>query len=200
MAGAGVGVWGIYQWVTAQGELGRLEREGERAGYVSVTPVRGGAAATLAFAFYPRPGGTPSTRNTAAGGHRTSPAGGGTGAEQQDLPDPQARPAGGELPRHRRAVGPHRPVLRSVLRGTRHGVGRPAEAQPVPGVEPLLRRQPRTRPGAEDRVRAAVHVRAAAAGKGAAGPAQGRAAPRPGAGRLPTGSGGASAPARSTTR
>ena len=68
--------------------------------------------------------------------------------------------------------------------GPRHGVGRPAEAQPVPGVEPLLRRQPRVRPGAEDRVRAAVHVRAAAAGEGAAWPAQGRAAPRPGAGRL----------------
>ena len=50
--------------------------------------------------------------------------------------------------------------------------------------EPLLRRQPGTRPGAEDRVRAAVHVRAEAAGQGAAGPAQGRAAPRPGAGRL----------------
>ena len=45
-------------------------------------------------------------------------------------------------------------------------------------------RQPGARPGAEDRVRAAVHVGAAAAGEGAAGPAQGRAAPRPGAGRL----------------
>ena len=51
MAGAGVGVWDIYQWVTAQGEIGRLEREGDRAGYVSVTPVRGGAAATLALSF-----------------------------------------------------------------------------------------------------------------------------------------------------
>ena len=37
---------------------------------------------------------------------------------------------------------------------------------------------------AEDRVRAAVHVRAATAGEGAAGSAQGRAAPRLGAGRL----------------
>ena len=37
---------------------------------------------------------------------------------------------------------------------------------------------------AEDRIRAAVHVRAATAGEGAAGTAQGRAAPRPGAGRL----------------
>ena len=97
---------------------------------------------------------------------------------------PQARPAGGELPPHRRAVGPHRPVLRGVPRGARHGVGGPAEAQPIPGLEPLLRRQPRARPGAEDRIRAAVHVRAATAGEGAAGPAQGRAAPRPGAGRL----------------
>ena len=48
----------------------------------------------------------------------------------------------------------------------------------------LLRRQPGARPSAEDRVRAAVHVRAATAGEGAAGPAQGRAAPRPGAGHL----------------
>ena len=46
--------------------------------------------------------------------------------------------------------------LRGVPRGARHGVGRPAEAQPLPGVEPLLRRQPGARPGAEDRVRAAV--------------------------------------------
>ena len=45
----------------------------------------------------------------------------------------QARPAGGELPPHRRAVGPHRPVLRGVPRGARHGVGGPAEAQPLPG-------------------------------------------------------------------
>ena len=72
---------------------------------------------------------------------------------------PQARPAGGELPRHRRAVGPHRPVLRGVPLGARHGVGRPAEAQPVPGLEPLLRRQPRARPGAEDRDRPARTAR-----------------------------------------
>ena len=97
---------------------------------------------------------------------------------------PQARLSGGELPPHRRAVGPHRPVLRGVPRGARHGVGRPAETQSLPGVEPLLRRQPGARPGAENRIRAAVHVRAAAAGEGAAGPAQGRAAPRPGAGHL----------------
>ena len=51
MAGAGVGVWGIYQWITAQGEMGRLEREVDGAGYVAVTPVRGGAAATLALSF-----------------------------------------------------------------------------------------------------------------------------------------------------
>ena len=51
MAGAGVGIWGIYQWITAQGEMGNLEREGDRAGYVSVIPVRGGAAATLALSF-----------------------------------------------------------------------------------------------------------------------------------------------------
>ncbi len=44
----------------------------------------------------------------------------------------------------------------------------PAAAQPVPGVEPLIRRQPGARPGAEDRVRAAVHARAATAGEGAA--------------------------------
>ena len=112
---------------------------------------------------------------------------------------PEARPAGGELPPHRRAVGPHRPVLRGVPRRARHGVGRPAAAQPVPGVEPLLRRQSGARPGAEDRIRAAAHVRAATAGEGAAGPAQGRAA-TPWPGPSTTGSGGASAPARSTTR
>ena len=37
---------------------------------------------------------------------------------------PQARPAGGELRPHRRAVGPRRPVLRGVLRRLRHGAGR----------------------------------------------------------------------------
>ena len=51
IAGVGVGVWGVYQWITAQGDIGRLEREGDRAGYVSVTPVPGGAAATLALSF-----------------------------------------------------------------------------------------------------------------------------------------------------
>ena len=54
-----------------------------------------------------------------------------------------------------------------------------AAAQPLPGLEPLLRRQPGARPGAEDRVRAAVHGRAASAGEGAAGPARGRAASTP---------------------
>ena len=61
-----------------------------------------------------------------------------------------ARKAGGELPPHRRAVGPHRPVLRGVPRRPRHRVGRAPEVQPLPGVEPLLRRQPRARPRAED--------------------------------------------------
>ena len=51
IAGVGVGVWGVYQWITAHGDIGRLEREGDRAGYVSVTPVPGGAAATLALSF-----------------------------------------------------------------------------------------------------------------------------------------------------
>ena len=51
MAGVGVGVWGVYQWITAQGDIGRLEQEGNRAGYVSVMPVRGGAAATLSLSF-----------------------------------------------------------------------------------------------------------------------------------------------------
>ena len=97
---------------------------------------------------------------------------------------PPARPSGGELPPHRRAVGPHRPVLRGVPRRACHRVRRPAAAQPLPGLEPLLRRQPRARTHAEDRVRAAVHVRAETAGEGATGLAQGRAAPRLGAGRL----------------
>ena len=56
----------------------------------------------------------------------------------------------GKLPSHRRAVGPHRPVLRGVPRRPRHRVGRAPEVQPLPGVEPLLRRQPRARPRAED--------------------------------------------------
>ena len=61
------------------------------------------------------------------------------------------------------------------------------EAQPLPALEPFLRRQPGARPRAEDRIRAAVHVRAATAGEGAAGPAQGGAAPRLGASRAPSG-------------
>ena len=113
---------------------------------------------------------------------------------------PQARPAGGELPPHRRAVGPHRPVLRGVPRGARHGVGGPAEAQPLPGLEPLLRPNRELGPGAEDRIRAAVHVRAATAGERCGGACSRSSSSTPWRGPSTTGSGGASAPARSTTR
>ena len=61
----------------------------------------------------------PTRRSTARRGHARA--------------GPQARTAGGELPPHRRAVGPHRPVLRGVPPpGTpRHRP--PAEAQSLPG-------------------------------------------------------------------
>ena len=113
---------------------------------------------------------------------------------------PQAGPACGELPPHRRAVGPHRPVLRGVPRRTRHRVRRPAAAQPLPGLEPLLRRQPGARAGAEDRIRTAVHVRAATAGRRCGGACSRSSSSTPWRGPSTTGSEGASAPARSTTK
>ncbi|MCY4509521.1 MAG: hypothetical protein OXG35_21535 [Acidobacteria bacterium] len=51
LAGIGVGVWGIFEWINGHSDIGDIELDGRRAGYVSITPVAGGAAATLAFAF-----------------------------------------------------------------------------------------------------------------------------------------------------
>ena len=51
LAGVGVGVWGVFQWINGHSEIGELQLNGEREGYVSITPVPGGAAGTLAFSF-----------------------------------------------------------------------------------------------------------------------------------------------------
>ena len=51
LAGIGVGVYGVFQWINGHSEMGDVELDGERAGYVSVAPVRGGAVATLALSF-----------------------------------------------------------------------------------------------------------------------------------------------------
>ena len=51
LAGLGVGVWGVFQWINGHSEIGELRLDGEREGYVSITPVPGGAAGTLAFSF-----------------------------------------------------------------------------------------------------------------------------------------------------
>ena len=115
-------------------------------------------------------------------------------------PVPQAWAALGELPSDRRTVGPHWSVLRGVSCRARHRIRRAPAPQPIPGLEPLLRRQPRTRPGAEDRVPPAVHVRTTASRQGAPRPAQGRATSTPRPAPCTTASAVASAPARSTTR
>ena len=51
IAGWSAGGIGILQWITRNRQIGELNREGERAGYVSVMPVRGGAVGTLALSF-----------------------------------------------------------------------------------------------------------------------------------------------------
>ena len=51
LAGLGVATWGVFQWINGHSEVGRLRDEGARAGYVSVSPVRGGAVGTLALSF-----------------------------------------------------------------------------------------------------------------------------------------------------
>ena len=51
LAGLGAGVWGVFQWIGGHSEIGELELEGRREGYVSITPVPGGAAGTLALSF-----------------------------------------------------------------------------------------------------------------------------------------------------
>lgn len=51
LAGLGVGVWGIFEWINGHSDMGDIELDGERAGYVSVSPIRGGAVGTLALSF-----------------------------------------------------------------------------------------------------------------------------------------------------
>ena len=51
LAGIGVGVWGIFEWINGHSEVGELELDGSRAGYVSVSPIRGGAVGTVALSF-----------------------------------------------------------------------------------------------------------------------------------------------------
>ena len=51
LVGAGVGSWGVFQWIVGHSEIGELELEGSREGYVSITPVPGGVAGTLALSF-----------------------------------------------------------------------------------------------------------------------------------------------------
>ena len=51
LAGLGVGVWGIFEWINGHSDMGDIELDGERAGYVSVSPIRGGVVGTLALSF-----------------------------------------------------------------------------------------------------------------------------------------------------
>ena len=51
LGGLGVGVWGIFEWINGHSDMGDLELDGERAGYVSITPIRGGAVGTVALSF-----------------------------------------------------------------------------------------------------------------------------------------------------
>ena len=51
LAGLGVGVWGIFEWINGHSDMGDLELDGTRAGYVSVSPIRGGAVGTVALSF-----------------------------------------------------------------------------------------------------------------------------------------------------
>ena len=74
----------------------------------------------------------------------------------------------GEFLPDRRAVEPHRPVLRRVSGRPCLCVRSVAAAQPVPGLKPVLRCQPGTRPRPEDRVPLAVQVRTEASCQGCA--------------------------------
>ena len=51
LAGIGTGVWGVFEWINGHSEVGELELDGRREGYVSITPVPGGVAGSLAFSF-----------------------------------------------------------------------------------------------------------------------------------------------------
>ena len=51
LASAGVGVWGIFEWINGHSDMGDLELDGTRAGYVSVMPIPGGAVGTIALSF-----------------------------------------------------------------------------------------------------------------------------------------------------
>ena len=91
------------------------------------------------------------------------------------------RTAGGELPPHRRAVGPPRPLLRGVPAGHATASAVLQRLNPFLASNHFYAAKLGVRPRPEDRIRAAVHVRAATASQGAAGAAQGRAASRLGA-------------------
>ena len=92
-----------------------------------------------------------------------------------------------KLPPHRRAVGPHRPVLRGVPRGARHGVGRPAR-----GSTASRPRTASTPPTAMSE----PQLRARRCG----GACSRSSSSTPWRGPSTTGSGGASTPGTSTTR
>ena len=51
LAGLGAGLWGIFEWINGYSDIGDLELDGTRAGYVSVSPIRGGAVGTVALSF-----------------------------------------------------------------------------------------------------------------------------------------------------
>ena len=51
LAGLGAGLWGIFEWINGHSDMGDLELDGARAGYVSVSPIRGGVVGTVALAF-----------------------------------------------------------------------------------------------------------------------------------------------------
>ena len=51
LAGLGAGLWGIFEWINGHSDIGDLELDGTRAGYVSVSPIRGGAVGTVALSF-----------------------------------------------------------------------------------------------------------------------------------------------------
>ena len=51
LAGLGAGLWGIFEWINGHSDMGDLELDGARAGYVSVSPIRGGVVGTVALSF-----------------------------------------------------------------------------------------------------------------------------------------------------
>ena len=138
------------------------KRVDPRGGVRAARPRSSPTAATSASTPWRRPrrlqGGS-STSATGVSSRRT--AGRACRHRPRHLPPRRRRPLG-----RRHDLAPTKGA--TTTSSSPSGAGRPAAAQPLPGVEPLLRRQPGARPGAEDRIRAAVRVRAATAGEGAA--------------------------------